>query len=64
MRIHRVASDVMLDLGYSSKLNAAWAFLAMLRARGRAAADEFLTVNRDDLGRRSSLELDTLLEGT
>src|SRR3974377_1408780 len=25
MRIHRVASDVMLDLGYSSKLNAEWA---------------------------------------
>jgi NTE family protein len=64
MRIHRVASDVMLDLGYSSKLNAEWAFLTMLRDRGRAAADEFLTAHCDDLGRRSSLELDTLLEGT
>jgi NTE family protein len=63
MRIHRVASDVMLDLGYSSKLNAEWAFLTMLRDRGRAAADEFLTAHRDDLGRRSSLELDPLLEG-
>jgi NTE family protein len=63
MRIHRVASDVMLDLGYSSKLNAEWAFLTMLRDRGRAAADEFLTAHRDDLGRRSSLELDELLEG-
>jgi NTE family protein len=63
MRIHRVASDVLLDLGYSSKLNAEWAFLTMLRERGRAAADEFLTAHRDDLGQRSSLELDALLEG-
>ena len=63
MRIHRVASDVMLDLGYSSKLNAEWAFLTMLRDRGRAAADEFLAAHRNDLGQRSSLELDSLLEG-
>jgi NTE family protein len=63
MRIHRVASDVMLDLGYSSKLNAEWAFLTMLRDRGRAAAEAFLAAHRDDLGQRSSLELDSLLEG-
>jgi NTE family protein len=63
MRIHRVASDVMLDLDYSSKLNAEWAFLTMLRKRGRAAADEFLAAHCDDLGKRSSLELDSLLEG-
>ncbi len=64
MRIHRVASDIMLDLGYSSKLNAEWAFLTMLHDRGRAAADDFLTAHGDDLGRRSSLDLDVLLEGT
>ncbi len=64
MRIHRVSSDVMLDLDYSSKLNAEWAFLTMLRERGRAAADEFLAAHRDDLGKRSSLELDSLLEST
>jgi NTE family protein len=63
MRIHRVASDVMLDLGYSSKLNAEWAFLTMLRDRGRQAADAFLQVHREDIGRRSSLDLDVLLEG-
>jgi len=61
MRIHRVASDVMLDLGYSSKLNAEWAFLLMLRDRGRAAADEFLASHRKDLGQRSSFDLDALL---
>jgi NTE family protein len=63
MRIHRVASDVMLDLGYSSKLNAEWAFLTMLRDRGRIAAGDFLAAHRNDLGQRSSLELDSLLEG-
>jgi Predicted esterase of the alpha-beta hydrolase superfamily len=63
MRIHRIASDVMLDLGYSSKLNAEWAFLTMLRDRGRQAADEFLKARRNDLGRQSSLDLDVLLEG-
>jgi NTE family protein len=64
MRIHRVASDAMLDLGYSSKLNAEWAFLTMLRERGRAAADGFLAAHLDDHGKRSSLELESLLEGT
>jgi NTE family protein len=61
MRIHRVASDVLLDLGYSSKLNAEWAFLTMLRDRGRSAADEFLASHQDHLGQRSSFDLDALL---
>ncbi|MCW3473486.1 patatin-like phospholipase family protein [Limobrevibacterium gyesilva] len=63
MRIHRVASDAMLDLGYSSKLNAEWAFLTMLRDEGRKAADAFLAAHDEDLGRRSSFDLDALLEG-
>jgi NTE family protein len=63
MRIHRVDSDVMLDLGYSSKLNAEWAFLTMLRDRGRTAAERFLAAHLGDLGQRSSLDLDVLLEG-
>jgi NTE family protein len=63
MRVHRVASDVMTDLGYSSKLNAEWGFLTMLHNEGRRSADAFLNANGDDLGRRSSLDLDILLEG-
>jgi NTE family protein len=63
MRMHRIASEVMLELGYSSKLNAEWAFLTMLRDHGRQAADAFLQVRRKDLGQRSSLDLDALLEG-
>jgi len=63
MRIHRVTSDVMVGLGYSSKLNAEWEFLSMLRDEGRRAAQAFLTDHHEDLGRRSSLDLDELLEG-
>jgi len=63
MRIHRVSSELMVGLGYSSKLNAEWEFLSMLRDEGRRAAQAFLTDHHEDLGRRSSLDLDELLEG-
>ena len=63
MRIHRITSEAMIELGYSSKLNAEWDFLCMLRDDGRRAAEAFLTEHRDDLGRRSTLDLDALLEG-
>jgi NTE family protein len=53
----------MVGLGYSSKLNAEWEFLSMLRDEGRRAAQEFLDAHHEDLGRRSSLDLDELLEG-
>ena len=60
-RMHRIASDAMTDLGASSKLNAEWEFLAMLRDEGRRAAGAFLEAHRDDIGRRSSFDLDGLL---
>ncbi|SHG02588.1 NTE family protein [Kaistia soli DSM 19436] len=63
MRIHMIRNDVMASLGYSSKLNAEWPFLTMLRDEGRNAASEFLTLHGDDIGRRSTLDLDRLLEG-
>ena len=63
MRIHRVASEQMVELGYSSKLNAEWDFLCMLRDEGRRSADAFLTAHGKDLGRSSSLDLDLLLQG-
>jgi NTE family protein len=62
MRIHRISSEIMIDLGYSSKLNAEWVFLSMLKDEGRRAAELFLDTHGDDLGRRSSLDLDALLE--
>jgi NTE family protein len=63
MRIHRIASEVMLDLGYSSKLNAEWDFLTMLRDEGRKAAEAFLDAHIESLGKASSLNLDELLQG-
>ena len=62
MRIHRISSDVMVELGYSSKLNAEWEFLCMLRDEGRRAGDAFLTAHHEDLGRRSTFDLDELLK--
>ena len=63
MRIHRISSDVMVELGYSSKLNAEWEFLCMLRDEGRRAGNAFLTAHHEDLGRRSTFDLDELLKG-
>jgi hypothetical protein len=63
MHIHRIASDAMVDLGYSSKLNAEWEFLVMLRDEGRRAAEAFLSTHGDDLGKCSSFDLDALLVG-
>jgi len=63
MRVHRIASAVMTDLGYSSKLNAEWDFLTFLRDEGRRAADNFLRAHGHDLGRRSTLDFQGLLGG-
>lgn len=61
MRIHRIASDQMVELGYSSKMNAEWGFLTLLKERGRACAEEFLQKHKGDLNRRSSFDLDQFL---
>ena len=61
MRTHRIMSEMMTDLGYSSKLNGERAFLYMLRDEGRRAASAFLGSHADDLGQRSTADLDVLL---
>ncbi|MFZ2019716.1 MAG: patatin-like phospholipase family protein [Methyloceanibacter sp.] len=63
MRVHRVTSDVLVELGYSSKLNAEWDFLRMLRDAGRSSAETFVRDHGRDLGQRSSFDLDSLLQG-
>jgi NTE family protein len=62
MRIHRVGSDMLTELGASSKLNAEWQFFQLLRAEGRRAAQVFLEMHALDLGNRSTLDIDALLE--
>lgn len=61
MRIHRISSHKMIELGYSSKLNAEWSFLRMLFKEGRATATAFLNQHRKDLNKRSTFDLDSLL---
>ncbi len=63
MRIHMVRNDLMATLGYSSKLNAEWDFLSMLKEEGRKAGDAFMAKDGDKLGITSSIDLDVLLEG-
>lgn len=63
MRVHLVSNDIMATLGYSSKLNAEWAFLKMLRDEGRKACETFLAAHGDGIGKRSTVNLEVLLEG-
>jgi NTE family protein len=61
MRTHLIMTPMMTELGYSSKLNGERAFLYLLRDEGRRAANAFLEAHGDDLGRRSTADLDVLL---
>jgi len=61
MRIHMITSEIMTSLGVSSKLNPEWAFFTFLREEGRRTADEFLATHADDIGRRSTIDIEKLL---
>jgi NTE family protein len=54
-------TDMLTQFGASSKLNAEWEFIAMLRSEGRRAASDFLDVDGKYLGKRSTADLDALL---
>src|SRR5215813_2491619 len=62
MRTHRIASDRLAEFGASSKLNAEWDFLALLKEEGRSSAAAFLVSHGADVGQRSSTDLDVLLQ--
>ena len=61
MRTHRILTEMMTELGYSSKLNAERAFLDMLRDEGRRATSAFLDAHADDIGHRTTTDFDVLL---
>jgi NTE family protein len=61
MRTHRIMTDKLAEFGASSKLNAEWEFLSMLKAEGRKSASDFLINHGADLGSKSSDDLDVLL---
>ena len=62
MRVHYVTNEILTEFNASSKLIAEWDFFCMLRDEGRRSAQAFLARNADDLGRRSTLQLDALLQ--
>jgi len=62
MRVHRIWTDKLAEFGASSKLNAEWEFVAMLKEEGRHSADRFLAAHADDLGKQSTADLDVLLQ--
>ena len=61
MRIHMIATEAMKRLGVSSKLNTEWEFFCFLPEEGRRRADEFLATHAEDLGRRSTVDIEQLL---
>ena len=58
----RITSPMMVELGYSSKMLAEWAFFQMLRDEGRRVADEVLGNHAGDLGVNSTLDLNEMLD--
>jgi NTE family protein len=63
MRLHRISSEKAIQLGASSKLNAEWAFLTMLRDEGRATAEAFGREQGMWIGVKSTFDVDSLLDG-
>jgi NTE family protein len=61
MRTHRIMTEMLSELGASSKLNAEWDFVSLLRDEGRRAAAAFLDAHGGDIGVRSTADIDVLL---
>jgi NTE family protein len=58
--VHSVRADAaLLDLPVSSKFDVRWSFLTDLRDRGRLEADRWLEANRDALGKKSTVDLES-----
>lgn len=61
MRTHRIMTDALAGFGASSKLNAEWEFVSLLKEEGRKSASAFLAAHGHDLGHRSTADIDVLL---
>lgn len=62
LRLHLIHGEADLqELSASSKLNAEWAYLQDLFARGRIWADDWLAKNLDQVGKRSTFSVDELM---
>jgi NTE family protein len=59
MLMHRVdVPEAMRELGAASKMNADWAFLSRLRQMGRAQGKAWLDRHFDDLGQRTTIDIE------
>lgn len=56
------ADEEVQDLDASSKVNAEWAYLTRLFDLGRGWADRWIAAHFEDLGQRSTLDLDEVFE--
>ena len=64
MHLHIVSNEELLNpLGATSKLNAEWGFLQMLRDAGRKSALQWLEENFASLGQHSSVDLREMFQG-
>jgi NTE family protein len=61
MRTHRIVCDKLANFGASSKVNAEWEFVSLLKEEGRKSADAFLTAHGEDIGKKSTADFDVLL---
>ncbi len=61
MRVHRIMTDELANFGASSKLNAEWEFVSLLKVEGRKSAAAFLAEHGHDIGQRSTTDIDVLL---
>lgn len=59
IRMHMIeATDMMMPLGRSSKLNTDWSFLTYLRDLGEQAAKDWLKKNYNWIGQRSTIDIE------
>ena len=61
MRPHRIMTDKLAGFGASSKLNAEWEFVSMLKEEGRSSAEDFLQKHGVHVGHSATADLDLLL---
>lgn len=62
LRVHLIDGGASLaPLGSASKSNTQWAFLQQLHSLGRSAAEQWLAAHAQDLGQRSSWDLQQVL---
>ena len=61
MRTHRIMTDTLAGFGASSKMNAEWEFVSLLKEEGRKSADRIPRRPRRGYRRALTADLDVLL---